>query len=334
MISVVHFQRKPGPRGFSIERLFGDLRAAMPPDILCSTHVSPFLSKGIAPRVRNIAEARRHRGQVNHVTGDVHFLALGLPRANTLLTVHDCGMLHRLRGWRRVIMKLFWFAWPISHSGMVTAVSEATRRELLDLVGAPPGKIRVIHDCVSPSFVPEASSFNASRPRVLLIGTSPNKNLGRVARALNGLACDVQIVGTPSQAQSAEFERQRVRLTVLGDPDNDGILAAYRDSDLVLFASTHEGFGLPILEAQATGRPVVTSNCSSMPEVAGGAASLVDPFDPTSIRQGLSRVIDDSGYRTALVERGFENVRRFQAERIAGQYADIYRQIAGRAEPS
>jgi glycosyltransferase involved in cell wall biosynthesis len=326
--TIVHFERKPGPRSFSIERLFADLRGAMPPDISCLRHVSPFFSQGIVPRARNILDARRHQGQINHVTGDVHFLALGLPRSKTILTVHDCGMLHRLRGWRRSLLKFCWFTWPILHCRVVTAVSEATRRDLIEIAGAPPGKIRVIHDCVSPRFIAEVSSFNASRPRVLLIGTAPNKNLERMAKALTGLPCDVEIVGAPSPGQLAEFERQRVRLTVLGDLDENGIHAAYRRCDLVLFASTHEGFGLPILEAQAIGRPVITGDCSSMPEVAGDAACLIDPFDPSSIRLGLERVIGDPAFRENLIRSGFENTRRFPAARIAEQYAGIYREVA------
>ena len=134
--------------------------------------------------------------------------------------------------------------------------------------------------------------------------------------------------------QRAIFARHRVTLIELGDVDNAGIMAAYRRCDLVLFASTHEGFGLPILEAQATGRPVITSNCSSMPEVAGDAACLVDPFDVAAIRAGLERVIRDASFRTELLRRGYINVRRFSAQRIAAQFAELYREIAAPASPS
>ena len=95
--------------------------------------------------------------------------------------------------------------------------------------------------------------------------------------------------------------------------------------DLLVFVSTYEGFGLPILEAQATGRPVITSNVLSMPEVAGDSACLVDPFDVSSIRKGILKVINDPAYREKLIKRGFENVKRFQPDKIAEQYADIYR---------
>jgi glycosyltransferase involved in cell wall biosynthesis len=102
----------------------------------------------------------------------------------------------------------------------------------------------------------------------------------------------------------------------------------YAQADMVLFASTYEGFGLPIIEAQATGRPVVTSRVTAMPEVAGEGACLVDPYDVSSIRNGVLRVLDDGSYRDSLVHLGFENVRRFEPSLIASQYARLYEEVS------
>ena len=111
------------------------------------------------------------------------------------------------------------------------------------------------------------------------------------------------------------------------DLSREELVEQYQRCDLLIFASTYEGFGLPIVEANAVGRPVVTSNLWSMPEVAGNAACLVDPLDVASIRAGICRVIQDSAYRERLVEAGFENVKRFQVEGIAAQYANLYRSV-------
>jgi glycosyltransferase involved in cell wall biosynthesis len=134
-----------------------------------------------------------------------------------------------------------------------------------------------------------------------------------------------------SEAQQTAVARHGIRVENHVALSRAELLEQYRRCDLLLFASTYEGFGLPIVEAQAVGRPVVAGEVWSMPEVAGGAACLVDPFDAGSIRAGVRRVISDATYRDRLIELGFVNARRFRAQAIAEQYAMLYREIRGEA---
>jgi len=109
------------------------------------------------------------------------------------------------------------------------------------------------------------------------------------------------------------------------------MIRRYEDADIIALASTYEGFGMPILEGQAVGRPVISSNLFSMPEVAGNAACLVDPFDVNSIRAGIIKIIQNDEYRNRLVRDGFENVKRFDPDHIAFQYLDLYQEVAAGA---
>ena len=109
---------------------------------------------------------------------------------------------------------------------------------------------------------------------------------------------------------------------------NEAIIKKYQEADILSFVSTYEGFGMLIVEAQIVGRSVITSNLSSMPEVAGSATLLVDPYDVEAIREGLLKIILDHKYRNNLNEKGRENAKRFSADILAQQYVEIYREMA------
>src|SRR5207245_9084145 len=109
LMTVTHFQRRPHPGQHSIERVFANVREELPADITCRVYVSRFKSRGVLRRFYNILEASLRQSDVNHVTGDVHFLALFLQRSMTLLTIHDCVSLERLSGVERQLLWFFWY---------------------------------------------------------------------------------------------------------------------------------------------------------------------------------------------------------------------------------
>lgn len=148
-----------------------------------------------------------------------------------------------------------------------------------------------------------------------------------MAEAISNLNCELVIIGKLDQSQLTTLHRFKINYQNKVDLSDQELLSEYNNADLLTFVSTIEGFGMPILEAQACGLPVVTSNCSSMLEVAGNAAMLVDPFNIQSIRSGILEMISNENLRKELVEKGFENVKRFSKEKVIAQYKQLYQEL-------
>lgn len=326
-IHVRYFNRKPTPGGYSLERVYGDIRSCLSQDFEIDSWDSPYYSQGIFRRIFNSLAAAFNAASVNHVTGDVHYLAYFLPKKRCILTVADSLMLDSNSGLSYWILWLFWFWLPEKRCEYIVVISDAAKRRLLSHLRCDPNKIKLIYCNVSDDFQPVRRKFRNSRPRLLQIGTTPNKNIERLASALKGLDCMISIIGELSKNQENALRESNIDYVNRHSLTRTEIMREYVNCDLVVFVSTYEGFGLPIVEANAVGRPVVASNLSSMPEVAGCAACFVNPFDESSIRDGILKVINNEGYREQLVERGYDNVKRFRTDVIANQYAALYRNI-------
>ena len=153
---------------------------------------------------------------------------------------------------------------------------------------------------------PVPREFNKTAPVVLQLGTAHNKNLPRLVEALKGTECRLEVVGKWNPQFAKFLSDAGIAHRFRSGLSSDEVVRGYEEADIVTLVSTLEGFGMPIVEAQAVGRVVVTSNVSSMPEVAGDGACLVDPLDVSAIRAGIRKVIDDGSYRGALISWGFE----------------------------
>jgi glycosyltransferase involved in cell wall biosynthesis len=327
-LKVSYFHRRPEAKHVSVERVFSEVRQYLPPFVCPRVAVSTFPSRGFWPRVYNTLEAVFRQGNVNHITGDVQYLAILLRRRRTLLTILDCVCLERLSGVRWWLFFFLWYWLPAKRSAVISVISESTKKELLRYLKCDPHRIRVVYCPCRKEFHAAPKDFNAQCPVILQVGTGGNKNLLRVAEALQGIPCRLRIIGKLTEEQTRALQECRIDYSAVANISDEDVVQEFRQSDMVVFVSTYEGFGMPIIEANATGRPVVTSNLLSMPEIAGEAACLVDPFDVAGIREGILKVINDPAYREGLVRCGFENVKRFRPEKIAQEYVDIYRQLS------
>lgn len=324
MPSILHIQRRPLPTHFSVEGYFERVRREWGDGETPRVYQVPCFSRGLLPRLWNLLSVWKQKADLYHITGDIHYVACLLPKNRTILTIHDCQILERLSGWKRALVKYFWYTLPVRKATVITVNSSETKARLLEQVSYPAERIHVIPVSVSDVYQPLPKPFNADCPRILQIGTKPNKNVPRLVQALQGIYCHLDIVGPVDDALQRLLTECNIRWKGWGRLSDAEMLQRYREADIVAFVSTYEGFGMPIVEAQRVERVCITSNCSSMPEVAGDGACFVNPYSTEAIRAGVMRLIEDPAYRSLLITNGRLNSTRFEASQIAASFRCVY----------
>jgi glycosyltransferase involved in cell wall biosynthesis len=325
--SVEFIERKVSETS-SIENVFRQVAKGLSKLDIGSRFVKVPFGHSFIEILRNLFLYKRGEADIYHITGHIHYMALVLPVDKTVLTIHDLVILRIRKGFRRFVLKKLLFDLPVKRLNYITVISENTKKELIECTGCPEEKIRVIENPIRDEFiVTKTRKFDRECPVILQVGTSPVKNLPGLTAALNGVKCRLRIIGPLNDEQIAALKGNGIdyeNRTGLTDAE---LKEEYLNADIVVFCSTYEGFGLPIIEAQATGTPLITSNLSPMREVAGEGALLADPYDPESIRKAIRRLIDEPETRDSVVEKGRANVQRFSSDRIAGRYAELYSEV-------
>jgi glycosyltransferase involved in cell wall biosynthesis len=200
----------------------------------------------------------------------------------------------------------------------ILTVSEFTRRQIIEWSGVPPAKVFNVGCGIDPAYQPGEESYGLSFPYLLCVSNRKrHKNEFRVVEAFAraGLAEGIRLVftGNPTTELVECIDRHRVTTTVhfVGPVSENKLPWLYRAAEALVFPSLYEGFGLPILEAMACGTPVVTANVTAMPEVAGGAALLVDPTSVEQIARAMEQIVSDSTLRQQLRRKGLTRSAKF-----------------------
>ncbi len=273
------------------------------------------------------------------------------PGTKTILTVHDLSYV-RAPETAHPILKAYLdrtVPWSVRRATHVIADSHATKDDLVELYDTPPEKITVLLSGVNPSLKPvtDRTVLEAVRrkyhipldmPYIFSIGTvQPRKNYERLMEALAQLGPtfeDVQLViaGGKGWLDAPIFKKVgelglEDRVHFIGYADDVDVAALYSDAVCTGYVSLYEGFGFIVIESMACGTPVITSNVSSLPEVAGDAAPMVDPYDVDAITESLRSVLKDQALRDDLIEKGFRQAEAFTWEKSAQQLVEIYRKV-------
>jgi glycosyltransferase involved in cell wall biosynthesis len=271
----------------------------------------------------------------------------------TILTVHDMSFVRvpeaaspRLKAYLDTVVPR-----SIQRADHVIADSRASKDDIIALYDTPPEKITVLLSGVDERFKPVRDTallksvrgkyLIGARPYVFAIGTvQPRKNYARIIEALArlraaGLDISLVIAGgkgwlEDEMYRTIEYTRMSEFVHLIGFADDADLPALYSGAACVAFPSLYEGFGFPILEGMACGTPVVTANVSSLPEVAGEDALMVNPLDVDELTNAIRRLLEDTALREDLIGRGFERVKQFTWANSAQHLLEIYRTVLAR----
>jgi glycosyltransferase involved in cell wall biosynthesis len=324
MLSVTYFYREPRNTGLSIEGIFRLVRESLKGRV----EIKEFYCDAKLSRLQNTLRAKKCSGSINHITGDVNFLALGL-RGKNVLTIHDFGFYENPVHSKlvKLLYHYFWYYFPLKKIDIVTVVSQFTKEKLIRYFHFPEARIRVIYDPVKPVFRFVRKDEIGNPMRVLMLGTGKHKNLDNLIEAAKDGKFHLDIVGWPAPDELAKLKAYGISHAVYNGLTDEQVYERYIACDVLFIASFYEGFGMPIIEAQAVGRPVVTSNLGAMREVGEGSAILVDPHQPKEIRDAISSLADRRLY-DEVVGRGVANAAKYNHEKIAQQYLAVYEELA------
>ena len=321
-ILYIYRSKEAGP---SMRRVFEPIEQALRYENLVDSLYLPIATASPIDMIKNIQFVKKYlkdkQYDIIHITGHVNYLLFVLRKYNTIVTVHDLGFYTSFSsGLRKKLLYLF-FIHPLKYANHITYISEKSFAEANELIHISKEKQTVVYNPVDPSFSYNPKTINREKPVILHLGTKVNKNLPRVIEAVAGIPCVLHIIGNVPEELKKTIVKYGIEAKIEANVSDLEILQAYKECDVVCFPSLYEGFGMPIIEGQITGRPVVTSDLAPMNHIAGKGAILVEPFSVESIKNGIISALNDS---ERLVSEGLENVKRFSLKHIVEEYKSIY----------
>jgi len=305
----------------------------------------------LAEQVRVPLALKRADADVFHAP---HYVLPPFLPCPSVVTIHDCIHLmfpQYLPNKLAYVYARAFMTIAARRSSKVLTVSEASKRDILRFFHIPASKVEVVYNAIDDRFDREPEMDDVVRvreryqlndPFLLYAGNiKPHKNVDRVIEAfarlrrrgferLKLLIIGDEISKNPQLRRAVHRHQLHQHVRFLGFVPDATLAVLYRLADVFVFPSLYEGFGLPPLEAMASGTPVVTSNVSSLPEVVGDAALLVDPRDAEAIAGAVQRILTDNDLRRSLVQKGLGRAHEFSWERSVRRIRDVYMEAGAR----
>lgn len=333
-MNITYFQRS-NECGPSIGKAFRYLIAEIGKTESVETFYEPSAKYNLKGIIKNIIFTFRHRNKkgINHVTGDCNFAVLGLIGCKSVLTIHDLGFYTNHKdsmSWgKRYLLYIFQIYLPILLADKVIAISEKTKEEILKIIPFKK-KIDIVKHHSIDQFVYVPKELNKQDVLVLQNGTGSNKNLKTTIKALAKYReiCKLRVVREMTVEQKLLAESLGVKYSNVFNLTDEQVRDEYVNADIVCMPSVYEGLGAITIEAQATGRPVITTNLEPMISVSGGAAHLLNnPTDEEEFAYAIGKIVFDDSYRKRLIELGLENAEKFKVSNCANEHILLYKSM-------
>lgn len=277
---------------------------------------------GLLKNIRaSIKAIKNKKYDIIHITGSEYYLLPFLKKHKTVVTIHDLGFYTNHKRTLKSIWIYISRIRTLKNAKLLTFISNKSKSEAEELINIKNKRYIIIPNAVGSEYIYTKKNINTEHPIVLQIGTKINKNLENTIKALRGLTCHLRIIGPLSDAHKKLLQENKIEYSQTQNLSNQEILQEYINCDIVMFPSYYEGFGMPIIEGQAVGRVVITSNISPMKDIAGNSAVIVDPHNATSIRDGYIQALKE--YKTYQM-KGLKNARLYNVNHISQMYLNSY----------
>lgn len=313
--------------GFSIEKVFTTIQKEIERTNVTYQYFVPSNRALPMSIIKNLYYIFKHRDKngINHITGDIHYGILGLIGCYSVLTIHDLVVIDNASNPLKKLLKwFFWIYLPVLFANEVVCISNKTKDNLTKYVHRK--KINVIHNPIDPIFNKKIKSIS-DIPIILHIGCGWNKNLVNVIKAIEEFNIKLRIIGKLTKDQLHILQERNINYSYSSNLTDEDILLEYERCDIISFPSLYEGFGMPVIEGQSVGRVILTSNIEPLVEIGGKGAYYVNPYSIDSIRDGFKKLLSDKDLRDDLIQKGFNNIKRFNVSSIAMLYCKLYDNI-------